>query len=113
MTDEGYNGWKNRETWAFMLHVNNDEGLYSEARELVAEARRTCEYPFQIADALKDWAETLLTKTYFEDEFGAPWPDGLAMMASDVGSLWRIDWQECVDSILSDLPEDDDEDGDE
>ena len=31
-TEQGYNGWKNYETWNVALWVCNDEGLYREAR---------------------------------------------------------------------------------
>lgn len=34
-TDDTYNGWTNRETWAFMLYVTNDQGLAESARERV------------------------------------------------------------------------------
>jgi hypothetical protein len=32
---EEYNGWVNRETWATVMHLSNDEGLYDKCLELV------------------------------------------------------------------------------
>lgn len=31
--DEGYNGWKNYETWNVALLIGNDEGLYNLAKK--------------------------------------------------------------------------------
>lgn len=87
--DETYNGWTNRETWAFMLYVNNDEGLQESARECVTTA----------ADALQDWAEMHFTRDGYTDDTGGSWPDDLADMARDIGSLCRINWSECVEAL--------------
>jgi hypothetical protein len=32
-----YNGWKNRETWSASLWINNDEGLYEQANEILRD----------------------------------------------------------------------------
>ena len=96
---EQYNGWTNRETWAFMLHVNNDNGLESDARDVVREHYRRAPI------ALEAWAETMLTRSGYVEEFGSPWPDGLADIANDIGSLHRVDWQECARSLLADIAE--------
>lgn len=37
--EQGYNGWKNRQTWNVALWINNDEPLYRAAVEYV-KARR-------------------------------------------------------------------------
>ena len=105
MADE-YNGWANRETWAFLLHIDNDQSLYDMSREYVgsAVAHEIPGYRTDTAaDALKTWAETLFTRAGYVAEFGDSWPDGLADTAEDIGSLWRVDWHEAAQSIMEDL----------
>lgn len=98
-TDEKFNGWANHETWALMLHINNDQGLHEEFRDLVREVDED-----ERRDAVKDRVETYLDKDEFEREFGVEvaWPIGLRRMAEEVGSRWRIDWNEVVNALLED-----------
>jgi hypothetical protein len=46
-------------------------------------------------------AEALLTRAGYVDTFGGPWPDALADIAAEVGSLWRIDWAEVAEALTS------------
>lgn len=90
-TDETYNGWTNRETWAAGLHITNDEGLYSMALE-----RIRCFDPETDAvaagDELSDWYDEIV------DEFGDS--EGIRLMMRDVGSAWRVNWQEVAENLL-------------
>lgn len=99
MTVETCNGWANRETWSLMLWVNNDEGLGESAREAI----RLESEPWRQADALREWADELLTRAGYVDTFGGPWPDALADVACEVGSLDRVDWRECADRLADSL----------
>jgi hypothetical protein len=101
---ETYNGWKNYPTWNVKLWLDNDEGLYLQAREMVAEAREsgaenagvrgwTAEQAtrFLLADALKDWVT---------DELA---PDLGASFAADLlgYALGEVDWDEIAKNYLS------------
>lgn len=94
--DETYNGWTNRETWAFMLYVQNDAGLAAVFADTVRDERSDPAYAVQ-----RD-AEDLFTRSGYVNTYGGPWPDALADAAEDIGSLWRVNWQECADALLAD-----------
>lgn len=94
---EGYNGWKNRETWALALNINNDEGLYDMFTELVRGMRDEPDYA--IEDAIRSLVESLLIRAIYEDEYGDTQPAALTAMAEEVGSPWRVDWVEIRESL--------------
>lgn len=89
MTDETYNGWKNRETWAASLHISNDEGLMSMATERLEGIDPTS---FRLGEALSDWYDETV------EEYAMV--EGIRMMARDVGSAWRVDWQRVAEGLV-------------
>lgn len=109
-----YNGWKNRETWAAALWLNNTPALYGASREIArnvtAVGERSCrevetEYgiestPERIRNsAIAALREALdfheLAHKYLTDPRDGT-PKG---MLEDIGSLWRIDYAELYDAL--------------
>ena len=113
MSGEGYQGWANRETWAWSLQMSNDRGLYDLKNEAVqagllayAEQQPTVGRGGPagfIADALhEEVTEHLLEHLWSET------PQQLRELLSlfqDIGSLWRVDYREIATNELSALEE--------
>jgi hypothetical protein len=98
---EAYSGWTNRETWAFMLHISNDEGLFTMAREVChSEHINPMSATHNVATVLEEWATGLLTWDGYEYETGETQPADLVKMSQDIGSLYRINWMECVETLM-------------
>jgi hypothetical protein len=90
--DEEYQGWKNRETWAMALWLDNEQGLYNQSREVTREAIKNGGNLYDAEKAIKEWIEELEA-----DACEAPQKE-LCKMFQDIGSLWRIDWSEVAES---------------
>ena len=118
MSGEGYEGWANRETWAWSLHMSNDQDLYDLKNEAVqagllayatwAEANPR---PFDgrggpvgfIADALREEVTEHLLEHLWS---GSPKNHReLLSLFQDIGSLWRVDYREIAANELSALEE--------
>jgi len=98
---DSYSGWSNRETWAFMLYVTNDDGLLELAREACFfAAYKPFATTYDVERSLQDWAEGLLNYDAFEFETGEVQPPELIRMSQDIGSLSRINWVECVAALM-------------
>jgi hypothetical protein len=111
---EEFNGWHNRETWAAALYIGNDQGLNDQAAELLGAAfdkgslegetvkdRRRAGIA-RAGARLDEWIESLFTRKGYEGEYGGEWPAALADMASDIGSLYRVDYYEIAEALLED-----------
>lgn len=105
--NDTYQGWPNRETWAFNLHWQNDQGLYNEtleqAREWAKEHEASGhddEIPLgeHIVNYWKDAYEDYLVDFLVENPGGwAMHP--LRMMREDVGSWWRVDYASVGEAV--------------
>lgn len=103
--EKGYNGWKNYETWAVKLWLDNDRASYEYTREMVDYARTHADdHPnvnsgiwsveeavrFSLADQLRQEVEENM-------------PDLGASMYADLlnASMSEVDWDEIAENILS------------
>ena len=103
VTDDTYNGYANRETWAFNLHWQNDQGLYNETLSVGEQLIEDNEMPSD--SALGEYVVTYwhdLIRDYAE-QVGGPLPEGLAMFRDEVGSWWRIDYAEVGAAVRESL----------
>jgi hypothetical protein len=96
----GYNGWTNYETWAMALWIDNDQGSYETAREIVKQAIATSPTDAygtertRAADALKEWMEEQRP----EEVAGASvWTDLLS------AAFGEVDWFEIAANYAEEL----------
>ena len=85
MSEEGYSGYENWETWNVSLWLSNDEGLYNQTIELMAlNPPRHSEAKTYFADEasleVKEFVEQLLDDNIITDKI----------------SIHRVDWQEIL-----------------
>lgn len=109
MEAQEYNGWTNRETWATMLHIDNDQGLQEIAMDYAKTAREEhreddSENPeanislavYCLEETLKNWIEgEVLDFENVNQNYAA------FTMLTDIGSLYRVNYREIADSLMS------------
>lgn len=104
---EGYNGWKNYETWCVKLWMDNDEATYSANRERAQAAWNNAEatsYSTREQQARIDLADTL------KDAAEEAAPDLGASVWADLlnAALGEVDWFEIAENLLSEVDTSDD-----
>ena len=98
LNPDSYNGWKNYETWAVALWIDNDQGSYEQSRQLARDVltsgQETRTHAGALADALQE------VTTYEMPDLGASvWTDLLNAAVSEV------DWYEIAENYLQDVSE--------
>ena len=116
MSDETYEGWSNRETWALNLHISNNEGDYryfvDQALELLdaemdeedatSDPKACSDAAWKFSEALRDWTEQVFEMvTEIGGDYGSA-SDEAKMLVADVGSHWRIDYLEIAQHWVQD-----------
>jgi hypothetical protein len=100
METQDYNGWTNRETWATMLHIDNDQVLLETAMEYAKQELDQAERDssiaiYELAQVIQNWIEEdLLTRENIAGN------EGLWLMLSDIGSLYRVNWREIAENLI-------------
>jgi hypothetical protein len=101
-TDTTYQGWKNYETWAVKLWIDNERPDYELWRERTAEVWTMAEDEkpdymsrsewarFHLADEIHEWADVSAPELqgFYTDLLNA--------------ALGEVDWVEIADNLLSD-----------
>lgn len=87
MSDDGYNGWANYETWNVNLWIQNDESFYN---HMVGELR------FILEAHEWDWENVSLAEVrgLIREVLGSKTPDGVST------SHPEINWMELSDALL-------------
>lgn len=110
--EQGYNGWKNYETWAVALWLDNDESTYREVRAIAAECQADCaERLAKPREEYGDpWGESSFVRSVpnlfaesLKDFVDNDMPDlGASMWADLLGAAFsEVDWHEIATNILS------------
>jgi phage terminase large subunit len=99
MKDETYNGWSNRETWAWNLLVSNDQHLEEHFVEVCVGERKARREKFYVETeatmkyVVGDWLQNAFTELLYDFQDNDQHESEL-VLRREIGSLWRINWSE-------------------
>lgn len=82
-----YNGWANYETWAFHLHLSNNQADQEQVFDWLAELDGDV---YALADTLKAYLEDVRFMIQDGQDIGSE----AKMMVFDVGSHWRVEYED-------------------
>ena len=99
MSEEGYSGYENWETWNVSLWLSNDEGLYYQTTDIMANNSPTWSAPIDTyfaddaSEALEDFVNELIDENVIKDKI----------------STHRVNWLEVMMDFIPVLTEKDGE----
>lgn len=106
--DLTYEGWSNRETWAYKLWIDNEQDLYEEVKNQVnkimkntnlatknldSEIHELTEYLKNLCDEIKELAKESKSNVTLQN------------IVDDLGSTWRIDYREIAETLINEYME--------
>ncbi len=101
--DKEYNGFTNRETWTFKLHIDNNRGDYEHWEKQTKEALKK-EFPkVWLSDQLKKWFEDIF---YYTLDNATKSNDDARLFVEDVGNGDNVDWFDISEKMIKDAKSD-------
>lgn len=101
-----YNGWKNYETWAVKLWLDNDEGTYNYMRTRAGEVLEEHTDEGTVDDSGFRIAFADFLKEYHDEQLEEIMPENSGVFTDLLrGALSDVDWFEIADAYLSDAKE--------
>jgi hypothetical protein len=102
-TSETYNGWTNRETWAVVLWIDNEQGWQDSVHDAIRESLHlSLEVDASFAgEVVRENVEDTLDMLAENDL------DTFRNVRDNFGSLWRVDWREVGQHFLTSVLEQD------
>lgn len=97
--EKTYQGWTSRETWAAKLHMDNDYGMYQDFQKA---ARKLT--PRDLEDYIKEVFDEI-----HEAVLAGQATREARSMILDIGSLYRVNWNEIALSLKEDNAGEEDE----
>lgn len=99
-----YNGWANYETWAVVLWLDNEEGMYLHWRDLATEMRDQAKDHRKTFNTPKQEAEYQLAKRLKEEvgENDRPYIDNSVYSDLLGAALSEVNWHEVAAHFLED-----------
>lgn len=92
-TEDMYEGYTNKQTWAAVLWQDNNEGLFNTMWHFVKDAP-------DAPTALKRYWEVTLSTEHYVNEAGVSVPDWVYAARNDLGSLHDINWVEVAQCFM-------------